>query len=97
MVEGFLGLLLHFIRSSDLQIVNVIKDHRLMSIFREQLMFSSKSRLKQLVALSLKYLSEFGKTLAASGDSEPPPPPLPSLYFSLVFMLLGIVCHMSKY
>ncbi|XP_057513189.1 U-box domain-containing protein 44-like [Actinidia eriantha] len=84
MVEGLLGLLLPFTRSSDLQIVNVIKDHRLMSIFREQLMFSSNPKVKQLAALGLKYLSESGRALAASGDSEPQPPH--GFCSSLVFM-----------
>ncbi|PSR86175.1 U-box domain-containing protein [Actinidia chinensis var. chinensis] len=84
MVDGLLGLLLHFTRSSDLQIVNVIKDHRLMSIFREQLMFSTKPRVKQLAALGLKYLSESGRAFTASGDSEPQPPH--GFCSSLVFM-----------
>uniref|UniRef100_A0A5B7C122 RING-type E3 ubiquitin transferase n=1 Tax=Davidia involucrata TaxID=16924 RepID=A0A5B7C122_DAVIN len=84
MVEGLLGLLLHFIRSHDPQAVSVIKEHRLMNVFRDPLVLSSKPRLKQLAALGLKYLSESGRILAAAADPEPQPPH--GFCSSLVFM-----------
>lgn len=83
MVEGLLGLLLHFTRSPDSQTISIVKEHHLMTIFCGQLGFSSKPRVKQLAALGLKNLSECGRSLA-SGDSEPPPPQ--GLCSSLVFM-----------
>ena len=73
MVEGLLGLLLHFTRSLDLQTLSIVREHRLMTIFCEQLQFPSKPRVKQLAALGLKNLSECGRSLAAA-DSEPTPP-----------------------
>ncbi|KAI8574025.1 hypothetical protein RHMOL_Rhmol01G0321900 [Rhododendron molle] len=74
MVEGLLGLLLHFTRSTDPRSVNLIKEHRLMNIFRDPLVLSSKPRVKYLSALGLKCLSESGRILFATGDSDPPPP-----------------------
>lgn len=74
MVEGLLGLLLHFARSPDPQIVNLVKEHRLMTIFRDTLILSTKPRVKHLATLGLKYLSESGMVLFANGDSEPQPP-----------------------
>lgn len=71
-VEGLLGLLLHFTRSTDQQFVNVIKEHRVMTIFCEHLFFSSKPKERKLAALGLKNLSETGRILA-SGQSEPQP------------------------
>ncbi|KAF8397272.1 hypothetical protein HHK36_016184 [Tetracentron sinense] len=74
MVEGLLGLLLHFARSPDPTVLSVVQEHRLMTIFCEQLNFPSQPRVKQRAALGLKYLSESGRALASAGDSEPQPP-----------------------
>ncbi|KAL3518052.1 hypothetical protein ACH5RR_020641 [Cinchona calisaya] len=94
MAEGLLGILLHLCRSSDPQSVGIIKEHCLMTIFRDQLVFTSKAKVKRLAALGLRYLSECGMSLVAAGDSDlnPPqgfcssfffmcsrPPPAPSL------------------
>ncbi|KAK2988763.1 hypothetical protein RJ640_025922 [Escallonia rubra] len=83
MVEGLLGILLHFTRNPDQQSDRVIKEHRLLTIFREQLVFTSKPKEKKLAALGLKYLSESGRTLAG-GDPDPQPPQ--GFCSSLVFM-----------
>ncbi|KAK3019279.1 hypothetical protein RJ639_004228 [Escallonia herrerae] len=83
MVEGLLGILLHFTRNPDQQSDSVIKEHRLLTIFREQLVFTSKPKEKKLAALGLKYLSESGRTLAG-GDPDPQPPQ--GFCSSLVFM-----------
>ncbi|XP_030537394.2 U-box domain-containing protein 43-like isoform X1 [Rhodamnia argentea] len=83
MVEGLLGLLLQFTRSTDPEILSVIRELSLMSVFCEQLNFPSKPRMKQLAALGLKNLSETGRVVAA-GHLEPPPPQ--RLCSSLVFM-----------
>ncbi|XP_027111261.1 U-box domain-containing protein 44 [Coffea arabica] len=74
MAGGLLGLLLHFCRSSDPQCLGVVKEHQVMTIFRDQLVFASTVRMKQLAALGLKYLSESGMSLAAAGDFDPSPP-----------------------
>ncbi|KAK3035462.1 hypothetical protein RJ639_032887, partial [Escallonia herrerae] len=83
MVEGLLGILLHFTRNPDQQSDIFIKEHRLLTIFREQLVFTSKPKEKKLAALGLKYLSESGRTLAG-GDPDPQPPQ--GFCSSLVFM-----------
>ncbi|XP_010253761.1 PREDICTED: U-box domain-containing protein 44-like [Nelumbo nucifera] len=74
MVEGLVGLLLHFSKSPDPTIMSMVQEHRLMTIFCEQLSFPSNSRVKQRAACGLKYLSEYGRVQAASRDSEPQPP-----------------------
>ncbi|KAL5580728.1 hypothetical protein UlMin_013170 [Ulmus minor] len=73
MLEGLLGLLLHFTRSIDPLTLHAVRENRLMRIFCEQLGYPSKPRVKQLAAIGLKNLSECGRSLAAR-DSEPPPP-----------------------
>lgn len=83
MVEGLLGLLLHFTRSIDQSLVS---EHHLMTVFCEQLSFHSKPRAKQLAALGLKNLSQAGRSLAAN-NPEPPPPH--GFCASLVFMCLS--------
>ncbi|GMG98350.1 hypothetical protein Nepgr_000190 [Nepenthes gracilis] len=83
MVEGLLGLLLHFVRNRDSQILGLIRELRLMAIFREQL-FSPQPRCKQLAALGLKFLSEFGRAVMADGECEPLPPQ--GFCSSMVFM-----------
>lgn len=74
MAEGLLGILLHFCRSSDPLCLGIIKEHQVMTIFRDQLVLPSTMRMKQLAALGLKYLSESGMSLAAAGDFDPRPP-----------------------
>lgn len=83
MDEGLLGLLLHFTRSPDLESINIIKEHRIMTIFCEQLVFSSKAKERKLAALGLKYLSETGRAISG-GESEPQPPH--GFCSSLIFM-----------
>lgn len=71
--EGLLGLLLHFTGSVDPQTLGTVREHRLMTIFRDQLSFPSKARVKQLAAHGLKNLSEAGRSLCAqdTGSSTP--------------------------
>ncbi|OUZ99112.1 Armadillo [Macleaya cordata] len=74
MVEGLLGLLLHFVRFPDPMVLDAVREHQLLTIFRDQLCFSSQPRLKQRAALGLKYLSESGRALVSPTDFEPLPP-----------------------
>ena len=83
MLEGLLGILLHYTRSIDPLTLHVVKENHLMTIFGEQLRYPSKPRVKQLAAFGLKNLSECGRSLAAQ-DSEPSPPQ--GFCSSLVFM-----------
>ncbi|XVF19852.1 hypothetical protein REPUB_Repub11eG0146600 [Reevesia pubescens] len=83
MAEGLVGLLLHFTRSLDQEIISVVGENQLMTIFCEQLSFPAKPRVKQLAAVGLKKLSEAGRSLAAA-ETEPPPPQ--GFCASLVFM-----------
>lgn len=73
MVEGLLGLLLHFTKSLDQEMLSLVKEYHLMTIFSKQLRFPSRPRLKQLAVAGLKNLSEAGRSLAAI-ESEPLPP-----------------------
>lgn len=73
-VVGLVGILLHFARRPDLQWLTLIKEHRLMTLFRDQMSLSSKPKVKKLSALGLKYLSESGRTLGAFADADPQPP-----------------------
>lgn len=84
MLEGLLGLLLHFARSTDTQILAWVKEHHLIAIFREQLSFLSQPRCKQLAALGLKFLSESGRILVSDGESDPLPPQ--GFCSSMIFM-----------
>lgn len=83
MLEGLLGLLLHFTESCDPQTLHAVKENRLMTIFCEQLGYPSKPRVKQLAVFGLKNLSECGRLIAA-GDAEPSAPH--GFCSSLVFM-----------
>lgn len=73
MIEGLLGILLHFARSPDPVIQNVVKGHHLMNVFLEQLRFPSKPRVKQRAAKGLKYLSESATMPVSPRDSETKP------------------------
>lgn len=73
MMEGLLGLLLHVARSLDQQSVDIIKENCLMTVFHDQLVFTSNPKAKQQAALGLRYLSESGRT-ADGGESDPQPP-----------------------
>lgn len=84
MLEGLLGLLLHFARSTDTQTLAWVKEHHLIAIFREQLSFLSQPRCKQLAVLGLKHLSESGRVIVSDGESEPLPPQ--GFCSSMVFM-----------
>ncbi|OAY62511.2 U-box domain-containing protein 44 isoform X1 [Manihot esculenta] len=72
MIEGILGLLLHFTKNLDQQTLGMVREYHLMTIFCEQLCFPSKPRAKQLSSLGLKNLSEACKMLTCD-RSEPPP------------------------
>lgn len=74
MVEGLLGLLLHFARTTDPQTRAWVKEHHLMSIFRDQLSFLSLPRCKRLAVLGLRHLSESGRALMVDGESDVLPP-----------------------
>ncbi|MQM05724.1 hypothetical protein Taro_038534, partial [Colocasia esculenta] len=69
MVEGLLGILLHFARSSDPVILSAACENQLLAVFRERL--SSRSpRERQRAALGLKYLSESASTLTSAREVE---------------------------
>ncbi|KAK6927115.1 U-box domain [Dillenia turbinata] len=82
--EGLLCLSLHFLKNPDFEILSIVGELKLMTFFREQLVFSLKPKVKQLSALGLKYLSESGRTVIVSVDSEPQIPQ--GLCSSLIFM-----------
>lgn len=83
MLEGLLGIFLHFTRSIDPLTLHMVKENRLMTIFCEQLCYPSRPRAKQLAAEGLKNLSDCGRSITAR-DSEPRPPQ--RFCSSLVFM-----------
>ncbi|XP_042385573.1 U-box domain-containing protein 43-like [Zingiber officinale] len=70
-VYGLLGLLLHYARSSDLEIIAIVQKNQIMSIFLEQLSSHSHSRWKHQAALGLKYLSESIRASVATDLLEP--------------------------
>lgn len=72
MVEGLLGILLHFARCSDRTVLDSVRENRLMIVFKEQLMYHGQPKVKQLSAKGLRYLSEAARTVAK--DLEPQPP-----------------------
>lgn len=82
-VEGYLGLLLHFVRCNDLTILRTVQEHRLMTVFREQLSYSLHPRMKQRAVLGLKYMSESGRTMIAATDMVPAPSR--GLFSSLIY------------
>ncbi|XP_058110260.1 U-box domain-containing protein 44-like [Magnolia sinica] len=71
MVEGLLGLLLHFARNPDPTVLAILKEHHLMAVFLNQLRFASKSTVKQRAALGLKHLSESAGALVTARDPKP--------------------------
>lgn len=73
MVEGLVGLLLHFTKSLNPPSLTVAREQSLMTVFCEQLSFPSKPRVKQLAALGLKNLSEAGRLLSAAESGKPKP------------------------
>ncbi|ONH99885.1 hypothetical protein PRUPE_6G055800 [Prunus persica] len=73
MLEGLLGLLLHITRNLEPQTLVTFKEHSLITIFCEHLGYPSNPRVKQLAALGLKILSEYGRSLAAVESERPPP------------------------
>ncbi|XP_050112139.1 U-box domain-containing protein 44-like [Malus sylvestris] len=73
MLEGLLGLLLHITRKPDRQTLGTFKEHSFITIFQDHLIYPSNPRVRQLAALGLKNLSEYGRFLAAA-ESEPPHP-----------------------
>ncbi|KAF7833771.1 U-box domain-containing protein 44-like [Senna tora] len=83
MLEGLLGLLLHFTRNLDEQSLTLVRENSLMTIFCEQLDYPSNLKIRRLSALGLKNLSEIGRSVIPK-DSEPPPPN--GFCSSLVFM-----------
>ncbi|KAI4305288.1 hypothetical protein L6164_028660 [Bauhinia variegata] len=83
MLEGLLGLLLRFTRNLDQENLNVVRENHLMTVFSEQLDFTSTPKVKELAAHGLRNLSEFGRSVITR-ESEPPPPT--GFCSSLVFM-----------
>ncbi|KAK1264497.1 U-box domain-containing protein 44 [Acorus gramineus] len=73
MVEGLLGITLHFARSTDRIILETVRQHHLMSVFRDHLSIPSHHRAKRRAALGLKYLSESAR-VQINTDSDPQPP-----------------------
>ncbi|XP_020571690.1 U-box domain-containing protein 44-like [Phalaenopsis equestris] len=73
MIDGLLGLLLHYSKNHDPKIISLIQETHFMAIFREQLSNHSNHRVKRLGALGLKYLSESASLSSATRDSEVQP------------------------
>lgn len=73
MVEGLLGLLLHYAKSSDRVILSLVQESHFMTIFLEQLHVRSHDRVKQRAAIGLKCLSKSAKAMATTLNSEPQP------------------------
>ncbi|MED6124669.1 hypothetical protein PIB30_061175 [Stylosanthes scabra] len=71
MQEGLLGLLLHYTKNLDQQTLNVITENHLMSVFCEQLDYTSKPKVKCLAATGLKNLSKLGSKHDAISESKP--------------------------
>ncbi|ONK77056.1 uncharacterized protein A4U43_C02F2640 [Asparagus officinalis] len=84
MLQGLLGLLLHYTRSQDREIVKLVQDNNFMNIFLEQISNRSHERAKQLAALGLKYLSNSSTVIISTSDSESQP----SHGFCIPFTLL---------
>lgn len=74
MLEGLLGLLLHYAKTPDPTIITLVQENQFMRIFREQLNSRPHSRAKQRAVLGLKYLSEFARVSVAADLLEPQPP-----------------------
>ncbi|CAL9044134.1 U-box domain-containing protein 44-like [Musa acuminata AAA Group] len=74
MLEGLLGLLLHYAKTPDPTIITLVQENQFMRIFREQLNSRPHSRAKQRAVLGLKYLSEFARVSVATDLLEPQPP-----------------------
>lgn len=74
MLYGLLGLLVHFSRNHDPNILFLIQENQFMSIFREQLGNHSNHRAKRLGSLGLMYLSDSATLATPSGELEPQPP-----------------------
>lgn len=68
MMEGLLGLILHFCRTSNPSILEAIKEQKLMMVFKDQLVFPGHPSLKKLAAEGLQILSQ--KTVARN-DLDP--------------------------
>lgn len=74
MLEGLIGLLVHYARSSDQSIRSLIQEIHFMKIFIGILNIHSQWRAKQRAALGLKYLSQSAHAQVATGNLEPQPP-----------------------
>ncbi|PKA51893.1 U-box domain-containing protein 44 [Apostasia shenzhenica] len=74
MIEALLGLLLHYARSHDPNILSLVQETHLLSIYRKQLGNHSNCRAKQRGSLGLKCLSESAGLSTMIRDSEPQPP-----------------------
>lgn len=95
MSEGLLGLLLHYARSPDREILALVQQNHFMTIFQEQIRNSSHDRAKQLAALGLKYLSESSRVLISTSDLDPQPPSwfcIPSVLLCGKAPMLPILC-----
>lgn len=73
-MEGLIGLLVHYARSSDQSIWSLIQESQFMTIFIDTLNIHSQWRAKQRAVLGLKYLSQSANAQVATGDLEPRPP-----------------------
>ncbi|XP_059070906.1 U-box domain-containing protein 43 [Cryptomeria japonica] len=72
MVEGLLGVLLHFTRCTDKIVLDCVQQNQLMLVFKEHLMHYRQPKAKQLSAKGLQYLSEAARIVAR--DLEPQRP-----------------------
>ncbi|CAA6669313.1 unnamed protein product [Spirodela intermedia] len=66
MVEGLLGILLHYTRSGDPEIIAAVSENQLMAVFKEHLSSRSQPRERQRAALGLKQLSHSAAVAAAA-------------------------------
>ncbi|KAJ6822702.1 U-box domain-containing protein 44-like [Iris pallida] len=74
MVEGLLGLLLHYARNPDTELLALVQEYHFMNIFCEHISNRSHERAKQKAAFGLKYLSESSRLPSLTANSDPQPP-----------------------
>uniref|UniRef100_A0A0D6R4B5 RING-type E3 ubiquitin transferase n=1 Tax=Araucaria cunninghamii TaxID=56994 RepID=A0A0D6R4B5_ARACU len=72
MVEGLLGILLHFVHCSDKSILDCVQHNQLMLVFKEHLLHHRQPKAKQRSAKGLKYLSEIARIVAKESEPQPP-------------------------
>lgn len=70
MVEGLLGILLHYTGSAYPEIIAAVSENQLMAVFKEHLSSRSQPRERQRAALGLKQLSHSAAVTAAAASTR---------------------------